>query len=89
MTMMMIMIMIEMMMIMTSPDGECMLLVEEGVSHTLIIGDSGLISGSVLGSTSSELTESILPVSDMVRTWTHSESTSHCVTISPGSSLIY
>ena len=43
-----------------------MLLVEEGVSHTLIIGDSGLISGSVLGSTSSELTESILPVSDMV-----------------------
>ena len=58
--------MMMMIIIMTSPDGECMLLVEEGVSHTLIIGDSGLISGSVLGSTSSELTESILPVSDMV-----------------------
>ena len=44
-----------------------MLLVDDGVSHTRIIGDSALVisdSGSVLGSTSPEL---ILSVSDMMQ----------------------
>ena len=43
-----------------------MLLVDDGVSHTRIIGDSGLAisdSGSVLGVTISEV---ILSVSDMI-----------------------
>ena len=44
-----------------------MLLVDDGVSHTRIIGDSALVishSGSVLGSTSPEV---ILSVSDMMQ----------------------
>ena len=57
----------------SSPGGEFMLLVDDGVSHTRIIGDSGLAisdSGSVLGVT---IPEVILSVSDMmqimVTTW--------------------
>ena len=48
-----------------------MLLVDDGVSQTLIIGDSGLVisdSGSVLGVTIPEvISEVILSVSDMMR----------------------
>ena len=69
----------------SSPGGEFMLLVDDGVSHTRIIGDSALVisdSGSVLGSTSPEV---ILSVSDMmqmmmVTTWSCHLEPTLCVT---------
>ena len=50
-----------------SPGGEFMLLVDDGVSHTRIIGDSARVisdPGSILGSTSPEV---ILSDSDMMQ----------------------